>query len=145
MILGDGPRHASLLRLARDLGVAGDVALPGFVGNPYAYMSRAALLVLSSAWEGFGNVLVEAMSCGCPVVSTDCASGPAEILQDGRYGPLVPVGDTDALANAIAATLDESLAPEKLKERAGEFTAAASAAQYERLLFGPPRAGSAAA
>jgi glycosyltransferase involved in cell wall biosynthesis len=71
--------------------------LPGFVGNPFAYMARASVFALSSAWEGFGNVIAEALACGCPVVSTDCPSGPAEILEQGKYGPLAPVGDDVSL------------------------------------------------
>ena len=86
-----------MLTLARQLGVTDDIALPGFVENPFAYMARASVFVLSSAWEGFGNVIAEALACGCPVVSTDCPSGPAEILEHGKYGPLVPVGDDVSL------------------------------------------------
>jgi glycosyltransferase involved in cell wall biosynthesis len=82
------------------------VALPGFVKNPYKYMKRAAVFVLSSRWEGFGMVLVEAMALGTPVVSTDCPSGPAEILKGGKWGRLVPVGNVDALAQAILRTLE---------------------------------------
>ena len=87
------------------LGVGDDVALPGYMPNPYPYMARARVFALTSAWEGFGNVLVEAMACGCPVVATDCPTGPAEILDGGRFGPLVPVGDAPALAAAIASVL----------------------------------------
>ena len=134
IILGEGPRRRALLSLARQLGVAEDVELPGFQPNPYAYMARAAVFVLSSAWEGFGNVLVEAMACGLPTVSTDCPSGPAEILQDGRYGRLVPVGDSTALADAIVQTLEHAPDPARLQRHAGQFTAAASAARYERVL-----------
>ena len=84
-----------------DLGISSDVAFLGFVDNPYAYMRRASLLALSSRYEGFGNVLVEALACGTPVVSTDAPSGPAEILDNGAYGELVPVGDDLAFANAM--------------------------------------------
>jgi glycosyltransferase involved in cell wall biosynthesis len=86
-----------LLTLARQLGVTDDIAFPGFVENPFAYMARASVFVLSSAWEEFGNVIAEALACGCQVVSTDCPSGPAEILEQGKYGPLVPVGDDVSL------------------------------------------------
>ncbi len=96
---------AELLALPEELGVAGDVQFPGFVANPQAWMARAACMVLSSRWEGLGNVLIEAMACGCPVVSTDCPSGPGEILDHGTYGRLVPIGDPRAMAEAIAATL----------------------------------------
>lgn len=101
VILGDGPERERLTTLIESLGLTEDVALLGFVENPYAYMSKAAVFVLSSAWEGLGNVLVEAMAVGTPVISTDCESGPAEILDQGKYGALVPVGDSRAIAEAI--------------------------------------------
>jgi glycosyltransferase involved in cell wall biosynthesis len=106
LILGEGEERPALEALVKQLGLEKDVSLPGFAPNPYAYMARAALFVLSSKWEGLPTVIVEAMSFGTPIVATDCPSGPREILRDGQYGQLVPVGDTDALANAIAATLD---------------------------------------
>jgi glycosyltransferase involved in cell wall biosynthesis len=105
MILGTGSQRLQLEELIRQLDLEADVALPGFVDNPYAYMSRAAVFALSSNWEGLGNVLIEAMASGVPVVSTDCKSGPAEILDDGKYGDLVPVGDTQAMADAILRVL----------------------------------------
>ena len=143
LILGDLPtperteaRIAELRDLAYRLGVAADVELPGFVANPYAWMARARLFVLSSRYEGFANVLVEAMACGCPVVSTDCPSGPAEILDRGRYGPLVPVGDAAALAEAMARVLDAPPDPAVLRRRAGEFTVGRAADAYLEALFG---------
>ncbi len=105
MILGDGPERQSLTDLISELGLTEDVALPGFVQNPYAYMAKAAVFVLSSAWEGLGNVLVEAMAVGTSVISTDCESGPEEILAKGKYGALVPVGDSTAIAQAIKSVL----------------------------------------
>ena len=141
VILGEGPRRGALLALARKLGVAEDIELPGFVANPFAFMARSSVFVLSSAWEGFGNVLVEAMACGCPVVSTDCPSGPSEILEDGRHGPLVPVGDPAGLAKAICEVLDAPRERAALEERASVFTAAASAEHYERALLGTPIGG----
>lgn len=105
VILGWGPDQAQLEALVKNLGIEEDVALLGYVDNPYSYMAKAAVFVLSSAWEGFGNVLVEAMSVGTPVVSTDCKSGPAEILDDGKYGYLVPVGDSKAIAEAVLSIL----------------------------------------
>jgi glycosyltransferase involved in cell wall biosynthesis len=121
--------------MARSLGVEEHVDLPGFVHNPYAFMSRAAVFALSSAWEGFGNVLVEAMACGCPVVSTDCPSGPSEILGGGAYGRLVPVGDDAALAKALAATLDDPPRRDSLRERAELFSASRAARSYAALLL----------
>ncbi|MBD0363392.1 MAG: glycosyltransferase, partial [Coleofasciculus sp. C3-bin4] len=91
--------------LVRELSLEENVALLGFVKNPSAYMAHSAVFVLSSAWEGFGNVIVEAIAVKTPVVSTDCQSGPAEILDNGKYGSLVPVGDTKAMAEAILSVL----------------------------------------
>ncbi len=105
VILGEGPQREQLEKLVSELELEGAVLLPGFLDNPYAWMRRSALFVLSSAWEGFGNVLVEAMACGVPVVSTNCPSGPAEILENGKWGRLVPVGDADALAKAMHESL----------------------------------------
>lgn len=103
MILGGNAGSRPVLKaLVQELGLESDVAMPGFVDNPYAYMAQAAVFALSSRWEGFGNVIVEAMAVGTPVVSTDCESGPAEILDHGKYGLLVPVGDSQALAAAIS-------------------------------------------
>ncbi|MBE9166063.1 glycosyltransferase [Pleurocapsales cyanobacterium LEGE 06147] len=105
-ILGWGPDQPKLQALIQELGLEEDVALLGYVDNPYAYMARAAVFVLSSAWEGLPTVLIEAMAVGTPVVSTDCSSGPAEILDNGKYGWLTPVGDSTALAKAILAAID---------------------------------------
>jgi glycosyltransferase involved in cell wall biosynthesis len=127
---------AGLQALAAELGGADDLALPGFVANPFAYMARAALFALSSVNEGLPGVLIQAMACGCPVVSTDCPSGPAEILAGGRYGRLVPPGDDAALAAAILATLDAPPPAASLRERAGFFSVERAAAQYERVMLG---------
>jgi glycosyltransferase involved in cell wall biosynthesis len=105
-ILGWGPDRPQLEALIQELGLEEDAALLGYVDNPYPYMARAAVFVLSSAWEGLPTVLIEAMAVGTPVVSTDCPSGPAEILDNGKYGWLTPVGDSTALAKAILAAID---------------------------------------
>jgi glycosyltransferase involved in cell wall biosynthesis len=139
VILGQGGQRDQLHRLAKELGVAEEVSFPGFVDNPYAYMARSRLFVLSSAWEGSPNVLVEALAVGVPVVATDCPSGPREILQDGRYGILVPVGDVPALASAMAETLARPLAGEILRTAAEPFTVARVADEYLTALgFGAP-------
>jgi glycosyltransferase involved in cell wall biosynthesis len=130
LILGQGKGQARLQSMATDIGIAEDVELAGFAINPYKYIARANLLVLSSEWEGFGNVLVEAMALGVPVVSTDCPHGPREILRNGHYGPLVPVGNVDALAQAMEATLDHPLAAHVLRSGAGYYTAEACADGY---------------
>ncbi|MBW4641435.1 MAG: glycosyltransferase [Goleter apudmare HA4340-LM2] len=101
VILGEGTEAVNLNTLITELGLEEDVALLGFVDNPYAYIAKAAVFVLSSAWEGFGNVLVEALAVGTPVVSTNCESGPAEILANGKYGDLTPVGDSKQMAEVI--------------------------------------------
>lgn len=139
IILGEGRERSNLLRLAGDLGVADQVDLPGFVSNPYAYMRRASLFVLSSLWEGSPNVLTEALALGPPVVATDCPSGPREILAAGRLGMLVPVGDTAALAEAMAATLRQppDAAPRRLATAAYHLDK--SAQRYLALLTGTRR------
>lgn len=107
VILGEGHLRVKLENLAKDLGISEDVSLEGFVENPYAYMSRATALVLSSRSEGLPTVLIEAMACGCPIISTDCLSGPKEILDAGRYGALVPVGDEKLMSKAMLKILEE--------------------------------------
>lgn len=104
IILGDGEEKRNLLALINNLRIEEDVDIHGFVENPYHYMKRAAVLALSSKWEGFGNVIVEAMAVGTPVVSTDCP-GPREILEDGQWGSLVPVADPEAMAVAIVKSI----------------------------------------
>lgn len=107
VILGDGEQKLQLESLIEQLGLENDVSLPGLTENPYAYMAQSDVFVVSSAWEGLGNVLIEALSLGTPVVSTDCLSGPREILQDGRLGSLVPVGEAKPLADAILNVLSQ--------------------------------------
>ena len=133
VILGEGEDRPALEALAAELGVAADVALPGFQENALAYMAGSALFVLSSAWEGLPTVLIEALAAGTQVVSTDCPSGPREILQDGRLGALVPVADPDTLATAILRALDRPAAP-----LAGDallpYTREASVTHYLRVI-----------
>ena len=109
LILGEGEERPELEALVRQLGLEQDVVLPGFIRNPYTYMTRASVFVLSSRWEGLPGVLIEALYCGCPLIATDCPSGPREILADGQYGQLVPVGDVAALARAIETGLDDEM------------------------------------
>jgi glycosyltransferase involved in cell wall biosynthesis len=130
MILGRGKQRDHLLRLAQQLGVEDDFALPGFVDSPYAYMQHANVFAFTSRWEGLGFVLIEALAVGTPVVSTDCPSGPAEILQDGKYGRLVAIGDDQALAEAIAKTLDYPHDRNFLREAARPYTVSASTNAY---------------
>jgi len=136
LILGEGPERGRLEQQARHLGVDVDVSLPGFVDNPFAFMSRSSVFVLSSAWEGLPGVLIQAMACGCPVVSTDCPSGPAEILDQGVYGPLVPVGDDAAMAEAIETVLEASPSGDRLRRRADDFSVEPSTDRYLALLLG---------
>lgn len=133
MILGEGEKRAKLESLIKELGLADSVALPGFDPNPYRYMKHAAVFALSSRWEGLGNVLIEAMAVGTPVVSTDCPNGPSEILEGGRHGLLVPVGDSLSLARGILRQL-ESPMRETLQERANTFTTEAAVQRYADLL-----------
>jgi glycosyltransferase involved in cell wall biosynthesis len=133
IILGEGEDRPVLEALTRQLGVAEDVALPGFRDNAMAYMARSAVFVLSSAWEGLPTVLIEALAAGTRVVSTDCPSGPREILQGGRLGALVPVGDAPALAAAICGALARPTAavpPEALTP----FTMDAAVGHYLQLI-----------
>lgn len=134
MILGRGRQASRLQRLAQRLGVAADVTLPGFVANPYPYLAHASLFALSSRWEGSPNALVEALALGTPVVATDCRSGPREILMDGSLGPLVPPGDAEALATAMAQVLDAPLPAARLRTGAERYTLAASVADYAAAL-----------
>jgi glycosyltransferase involved in cell wall biosynthesis len=134
MILGEGNDRSSLEALVQELGLAEDVALPGFVANPYAYMARAAVFVLSSLYEGLPTVLIEAMAAQTPVVSTDCKSGPEEILEKGKYGKLVPVGDIKGIAEAIISTLDEPPDSETLRQRAAEYSLESAVAKYRQVL-----------
>lgn len=130
VILGEGRERAALEELAESLGIGQHVRFPGHVSNPWSYMARARLFSLSSRREGSGAVLVEAMACGTPAVATDCPSGPAEILQHGKVGALAPVGDSAALAEAMARTLDAPPDPERLRAAVEPFRASTAARRY---------------
>ena len=142
VILGEGSERGKLTKLAERLGIAQHVDLPGFRDNPLSYMSKSDVFVLSSRYEGFANVLPEAMACGTPIVSTDCRSGPSEILEAGKWGRLVPVGDWQAMAEAIIDTLGNPTSPDCLITRASEFSAEASVDRYLELLTGNPDSAS---
>lgn len=133
VVLGEGGQRPVLTKLTRELGIGCDVALPGWVENPFAFMSRAALFVLSSRWEGLPGALIQAMACGRPVVSTDCP-GSREILDQGALGPLVPPGDDVALAHAINVTLANPPDSSRLRARAFLFTVERATLRYLELL-----------
>jgi glycosyltransferase involved in cell wall biosynthesis len=133
VILGEGELRQELEKLAATLNISERVVMPGFVSNPYAWMRAADLFVLSSAWEGLPTVLIEAMACGTPVVSTDCPSGPAEILEAGKWGRLVPVGDAERLSRAISETLAGQSVD--VRQRARDFTAPIAIDRYLDLLM----------
>ena len=139
MLLGEGPDKPRLEKLAGTLGIADAVFFAGYQENPYAYMAKASLLALTSHYEGFGNVLAEALACGTNVVSTDCKSGPREILENGRWGRLVPVGDFEALAEAMRDALAVPLPVEELKARAAYFSIDRAVEGYMNILHTPAR------
>ena len=134
MFVGDGAGREALEVFAHELGLAGRVLFAGFRSDPTPFYETADLFVLSSDYEGFGNVIVEAMACGTPVVSTDCPSGPSEILEGGRYGTLVPPRDPLALTKAIEAALVHSFDTDALRSRAVEFRPEIAAQKYLKLI-----------
>ncbi len=137
VILGEGKHRARLEALVTELGLEGEVSLPGFVSNPFAFMARADTFVLSSLHEGLPGVLIQAMACGCKDVSTDCPSGPREILQDGRLGSLTPVADVSALAKAITETLEQNPETQRQErgERAADFSDTKVVPEYLKVLL----------
>jgi glycosyltransferase involved in cell wall biosynthesis len=135
LILGEGPQRYHLESVVDELGLAEDVELPGWVTNPYPYMARSDLFVLSSRWEGLPTVLIEALFCGLRIVATDCPSGPREILDGGRFGSLVPVGDVDALACAVVEALSDSC-PIPGRESWERYSQQAVTEQYLDALVG---------
>jgi glycosyltransferase involved in cell wall biosynthesis len=132
VILGEGALRESLAQQAKEAGVADDLDMPGYVHNPAPYLARADLFVLSSRWEGLPGALIQALACGTQVVATDCESGPREILEGGRFGRLVPVGDATAMAGAIEGALDEPMTPEEAAWR--PYTEASSLGGYLELI-----------
>jgi len=134
IIIGEGDDVDKLKLLASELCIDNYVDFLGYVDNPYKYMHHADVFVLSSSWEGFGNVIVEALACGTPVVSTDCESGPAEILENGKWGKLTPVGDAKKMAASIIETLSESTDEDRLRQRATDFSTKSAYREYIELL-----------
>ena len=134
MLLGEGGDRSALQTLAAELGVLDHVSFAGFQKNPYSWLSRADLFVLSSAWEGSPNALTEALALGVPCVSTRCPSGPDELLADGRYGPLVAIGDHAAMAAAMLATLAAPLPAASLQAAVDEYRVELSARRYLQTL-----------
>jgi len=146
IILGEGPLREDLLAQAKMLGIADQLVMPGFAIDPWPFYASADLFVLSSDWEGLPLVLIEALAAGLPVVSTNCESGPAEILDGGRFGVLVPTGDETALADAMAAALQRPTESAALKRRAASLSQGAALRYRELLLgtathYGPMRSG----
>ncbi len=123
IIFGEGRLRGELEQLIAELGLERDIDLPGFYANVFPEISAASLFVLSSQFEGLSKALIEALACGTPAVSTDCPSGPAEVLDNGRYGRLVPVGDVSALASAMEDALDTEVDRDELRRRAWDFSA----------------------
>ena len=136
LIYGDGPLRRDLERLKEKSAYACDIDIAGFNVDPFAAMANCTVFVLPSRYEGQPNVLIEALACGAPVVATDCPSGPREILENGRYGELVPIGDPTSMANAIASKLKQPLDRESSRRRGMAYTVEHSAALYQEVLFG---------
>lgn len=134
MILGEGPLRKALETQVDTLGLSDHIALPGWIENPHAWMARSAVFALSSVVEGLPTTLIEAMACGCPVAATDCPSGPREILDNGRLGPLVPVGDAPALAQVMADLLAQPTPRTNLLARAEHFSVERALDAYQDLI-----------
>ena len=135
LILGDGPERTHLELIAHELGVSDKVEFAGFKKDPSAYFCTADVFVLSSDYEGFGNVILEALGFGLPVVSTDCPHGPAEILAQGKYGKLVPTNDVDLLMSAIESSLKSDRNVASLIDRAADFNPETAARRYLNLML----------
>lgn len=135
LIIGEGSLRKDLARQINASAYASDIELMGFSPNPFQYMTHSDVLVLSSRYEGLPNTLIEALACGVPVVSTNCKSGPKDILDDGKYGLLVPVGDSGAMAQAIVDTLKKPIGRDVLKKRGNLYTLENSINAYLPHLF----------
>ena len=133
VILGEGELLDNLKELTVHLQIAEDVYFPGFVDNPYVWMKNSKLFVLSSAYEGLPNALIQAMACGTPVISTDCPTGPEEILESGKWGRLVPVGDEEELGEAMISFFKEESRKDVFK-RATYFSTARAISSYKELI-----------
>lgn len=134
VIFGEGRQRAELEQQVRAAGLEDRVSLPGKIANPLRYLARSEVFVLTSSFEGLPNALIEAMICGCPLVSTNCPSGPDEILDQGRYGKIVPVGDVAAIARAIGEQLDDPIDPEVVAEGVRRFGEDAVLARHFQVL-----------
>lgn len=134
LILGEGEKRNELEKLINSLNLEDDVRMPGFVENPYVYMRRASIFVLSSKFEGLPTVLVEAMACNLPIISTNCTSGPSEILENGKYGKLVPVGNIDMMAEAILDFINNKQIMKLKYDNLDRYTVEKSTENYIKLL-----------
>lgn len=134
LIIGEGELRDELMQLSRRLKIQEKVEFAGYVDNPYKYINDASLFVLSSKREGLPTVLIEALGCGCPIVSTDSPSGPSEVLDYGRYGHLIPIGDPDRLAGAIDAELSKTHDETILLERADHYSAKTVIPMFKQLM-----------
>lgn len=133
ILLGDGEESEALQQQAAELGIAERVLFPGFVSDVGPWLRGADTFLMTSLWEGFGNILVQALAARCSVVSTDCPDGPSEILGNGRFGLLAPVGDVEALTQAVLTVLEQPFEPQAQYDRACDFTVVRSTDQYESL------------
>ncbi len=136
IILGEGELRADLKGQITKLALNNNVHLLGFVDNPYAYIKHSDVFVLSSLWEGFGNVIVEALALGTQVVATNCPSGPAEILENGKHGFLAEVNDKNDLSKQMLLALEKPIDKNVLIKRSKDFNIDKIARQYKKVLLG---------